>query len=186
MVPQASFSVHPEHELSSNTTLIFHVEEALLKSPSIFPYFMLVAFAAGGLLRVLLLLLLYLLICLVGQDMGLKIMVFVSFVGIKAKSFRVGTTVLPKFFLEDVGHEGFDFPMGYRRKVGLSDLPEVMVEGFLRHYMGIEDVVGRELKVVCGYFVGLMEAKRPCNVIFSELFGKGNVGTDVVGFGCFS
>ncbi|KAK9293193.1 hypothetical protein L1049_021182 [Liquidambar formosana] len=38
--------VHRSEELS-NQTLMFHVEGVLLKSPSLFPYFMLVAFEAG-------------------------------------------------------------------------------------------------------------------------------------------
>ncbi|XWS42316.1 hypothetical protein CRYUN_Cryun16bG0003900 [Craigia yunnanensis] len=38
-------------------------------------------------------------------------MVFVCFVGLKEGSFSIGRTVLPKFFLQDVGNEGFDMMM---------------------------------------------------------------------------
>ncbi|CAI0381705.1 unnamed protein product [Linum tenue] len=123
---------------------------------------MLVAFEAGNPLRALILLLLYPLICLVGAEMGLKIMVFVSFVGLKAGSFRVGRSVLPKFFLEDVGLQGFEMVMRYESKVGFTNWPMIMVEGFMKHYLGIETIVGREMVVFHGYFSGLMEERRPC------------------------
>ncbi|KAL5700793.1 amino-acid N-acetyltransferase [Ranunculus cassubicifolius] len=120
---------------------------------------MLVAFEATGILRALLLLLLYPFVCFVNQDLGLKMMIMVCFFGIKVKSFRVGSAVLPKFFLEDVGLEGFEMSMKGRTRVGLSVLPRVMVESFLRDYLQIELVVARELKVWNGYYVGLVEEK---------------------------
>uniref|UniRef100_A0A7C9EPM0 Glycerol-3-phosphate 1-O-acyltransferase n=1 Tax=Opuntia streptacantha TaxID=393608 RepID=A0A7C9EPM0_OPUST len=147
-------------EVLQNLTLVFSVEETLLKSStSLFPYFMLVAFEGGrlGLLRALILLLLYPLICLVGEEIGLKIMVFVCFFGVKRDTFRVGTSVLPKFFLEDVGYEGFSVVKRFGRRVGVSNLPRVMVEGFLKHYLGVEDIVGREIRVFGGYYLGVME-----------------------------
>ncbi|CAN0877081.1 Probable glycerol-3-phosphate acyltransferase 3 [Linum grandiflorum] len=150
---------------NSNLTgdmLMFNLEGTLLKSASVFPYFMLVAFEAGNPLRAMLLLLLYPLIWLVGEEMGLRVMVFVSFVGVKAESFRVGRSVLPKLFLEDVGLEGFERVMrlyGTNRVVCVTGLPRIMVEGFLKYYLGIEGVVGREMVVVHGYFTGLMEGR---------------------------
>ncbi|KAE9615889.1 putative glycerol-3-phosphate 1-O-acyltransferase [Lupinus albus] len=140
-------------------TLIFDVENALLKSSSMFPYFMLVAFEAGGLLRAIVLILLYPFVCLVGDEMGLKIMVIICFFGIKVENFRVGSAVLPKFFLEDVGSEMFEVLNRGAKKVGLSKLPRVMVESFLKEYLEIDVVVGREIKVLFGYYVGLMEER---------------------------
>ncbi|KAM1180453.1 hypothetical protein ACFX13_019871 [Malus domestica] len=157
----------------SNKTVLFHFEEALLKSSaSLFPYFMLVAFEAGGLLRAMILFLLSPLVFLVGGELGLNIMVFLCFFGIRKNRMRVGTAVLPKFFLEDVGSEGLDVVMRCGKKVGVSELPRVMVEGLLKDYVGVDVVVARELKVVAGYFVGLMEEKKTnCfhpNIIFGE------------------
>jgi glycerol-3-phosphate acyltransferase len=142
--------------------MIFDAEGALLKSSSLFPYFMLVAFEGGGLLRALFLLLSYPLTCLFSEEMGLKIMVMVCFFGIKQESFRIGINVLPKFFLEDVGLEIFEVlkRSGGGKLVGVSKLPQVMVEYFLKDYLEIDFVVGRELKVFHGYFVGLMEEKK--------------------------
>lgn len=140
---------------SSETTLIFNVEGTLLKSSSYFPYFMLVAFEAGSIIRALLLLLLYPFLCLISEELSLKIMVLVCFLGIKKGSFRIGSSVLPKFFMEDVSAESFEALRMAKKKVGVSELPQVMVESFLKDYMEVDVVVGRELKVFCGYYVGL-------------------------------
>ncbi|KAK6937251.1 Phospholipid/glycerol acyltransferase [Dillenia turbinata] len=170
----------------SDQTLIFNVEGALLKSSSLFPYFMLVAFEAGGLLRAFVLLMLYPLICLLSYEKGLRTMVMVCFFGIKKESFRVGTAVLPKFFLEDVGLEGFEVLRSCERKVGVTELPQVMVESFLRDYLQVEFVVGRQLKVVCGYYVGLMEEKRKDRAILERIvLGDPKMSSNIVGFSKF-
>lgn len=159
----------------SNQTLVFHLEGALLKAYSLFPYFMLVAFEAGGLFRALILLLLYPLVWLLGHELGLKVMVFVSFVGIKKEKFRAGTAILPKFFLEDVGVVGFDMVMKYKTKVAVTSMPRVMVECFLGDFLGIHVVIGKELKEFHGYFLGLME----------ENTDPAPMCTNNIGLGCF-
>ena len=165
----------------SNQTLVFNVEEALLKSSSLFPYFMLVAFEAGGLLRAFILFVLYPFLCLVSEEMRLKIMVLVCFFGIKKKSFRVGSAVLPKFFLEDVGLETFEMLKKGGKKVAVSNFPQVMIESFLRDYLEIDFVVGRELKVFCGYFLGVMEEKKRSEADLEEIIGSESLGCDVIG-----
>lgn len=170
-----------------NKTLMFHVEGALLKSSSVFPYFMLVAFEAGGPLRALILLLSYPFVCFVGQELGLKIMVFLCFLGIKEKSFRIGKDVLPKFFLEDVGYEGFLMVMKGGRKVGVTDLPRVMVDGFLTDFLGVNSIVGRELKVAGRYFLGLMEEKEINTLTLNQILGNDDIigsNHQVIGIGC--
>lgn len=147
----------PRLEELPNQTLVFNVEETLLKFSSWFPLFMLVAFEGGGILRALLLLMLYPLVCIMGQEWGLKVMVFVSFFGVKRSTFRLGRTVLPKFLLENVGYEGFELAMRFGKRAGVSNLPRVMVQAFLSEYLGIEHVFGKEIKVFKGYYLGLME-----------------------------
>ncbi|XP_027352792.1 probable glycerol-3-phosphate acyltransferase 2 [Abrus precatorius] len=165
-------------------TIIFDVEGSLLKSSSVFPYFMLVAFEAGGILRAIVLLLLYPFVCLVGDEMGLKIMVMICFFGIKAESFRVGSAVLPKLLLEDVGAEMFEVVNRGGKKVGLSKLPLVMVESFLKDYLEIDDVVGRKLKVFKGFFVGFMEERKTMHELELVLEGKGYC-SDIIGISRF-
>ncbi|XP_020226835.1 probable glycerol-3-phosphate acyltransferase 3 [Cajanus cajan] len=161
-------------------TLIFDVENTLLKSSSLFPYFMLVAFEAGGLLRAIVLVLLYPFVCVAGEDMGLKIMVMACFFGIKASNFRVGRSVLPKFFLEDVGAEIFEVLNRGGKKVGVTNLPQVMVESFLREYLEIDFVVGRELKMLNGYYVGLMDDTKTMHALEQVKEGKG-CSDDMIG-----
>ncbi|KAI3732514.1 hypothetical protein L1987_63719 [Smallanthus sonchifolius] len=141
----------------SHKTLIFEVEGTLLRSPSVFPYFMLVAFESGSLIRAFVLFAIYPLLVLVNDDLSIKIMVMISFFGIMKDGFRVGSSVLPKFLLEDVGLEGFDVMRRGKKKVGVSKLPQVMVECFLKDYLEVDHVFGRELSVFGGYFVGLMK-----------------------------
>ncbi|XP_059433836.1 probable glycerol-3-phosphate acyltransferase 2 [Corylus avellana] len=174
--------LHRAEDLSTQT-LIFHAEDALLKSSSLFPYFMLVAFEAGGLLRALVFFLLYPLACLFGEELGLKIKVFLCFFGIKKEGFRIGSSVLPKFFSQDVGREGFELVMSFGRKVAVSNFPTLMVRGFLQDYLGVDAVVGRELKVVCGYFVGLMEEEEKMADLGPEEQEK--TSSHVIGIGCY-
>ncbi|KAK1281158.1 putative glycerol-3-phosphate acyltransferase 3 [Acorus gramineus] len=138
-------------------TVVFDVEGTLLRSTNTFHYFMLVALEGGALFRVLLLLLLYPLICFVNEEVGVRVMVMVTFFGMRRSGFRFGRSVLPKHFLDDVGLEGFEVLREAKGRVGVSCLPEEMVEGFLREYMEVEVVVCRRLKVVGGFYVGLME-----------------------------
>uniref|UniRef100_A0A7N1A0N9 Phospholipid/glycerol acyltransferase domain-containing protein n=1 Tax=Kalanchoe fedtschenkoi TaxID=63787 RepID=A0A7N1A0N9_KALFE len=149
---------------SRNTALMCSVEGGLLRSSSLFPYFMLVAFEGGSIVRALLLLALYPVMCVVrSENMRLKMMVMVCFLGIRKDGFRIGASVLPKFLLEDVGWEGFEVAKKKRfaRRVGVSAMPRVMVESFVKDYMGFDGVIGSELKVFNGYFVGLVEGETP-------------------------
>lgn len=149
--------------------LIFDVETSLLRSSSLFPYFLLVAFEAGSPIRAFMFLILYPFITLCREDFALKLMVMICFFGISKERFREGRAVLPKFFLENVGMESFEVLRRGKKTVGVSNLPQVMVESFLRDYLDIDYAVGKDLKVFRGYFVGLMEERRepavPDNVL---------------------
>ncbi|XP_072997455.1 probable glycerol-3-phosphate acyltransferase 3 [Typha latifolia] len=149
----------PLADLPSEDT-VCDLEGGLLRSSSTFPYFMLVALEAGGFLRGLLLLLLCPLLCCVSDEVGIKVMVMVSFCGVRKAGFRVGRAVLPKFFLEEVGLEGFEVLMKSGRRVCVSRMPRVMVEVFLKDYLEVEVVVGRELGEFWGFYTGLMEEER--------------------------
>ncbi|XP_040384763.1 probable glycerol-3-phosphate acyltransferase 3 [Oryza brachyantha] len=181
LVHKSSFSSPPMEKLAAQT-LVLDVEGSLLRSPSLFPYFMLVALEAGGFLRGLVLLLLYPLICCMGNDMALKVLAMVSFCGLRVNRFRAGRAVLPKWFLEDVGEEGFDVMRSAMRRVCVTKMPRVMVEGFLKEYLEAEVVIGREMKVVLGFFTGLMEEEEEGGDQEEVLLEEKKMAVDVVGF----
>lgn len=178
----------PPPDKLSTQTIVCDVEGALLRNSSTFPYLMLVALEAGGFLRGLLLLSLYPLISCLSRELALRLMVFVCFLGVRKESFRMGRAVLPKFFLEDVGLEGFEVLRRGGRRVCVSSMPTAMVEGFLKEYLNVEVVLGRELKVFGGYYTGLMEETEvKAGLALEELLAGGRVTEDgIVGFGGYS
>jgi glycerol-3-phosphate acyltransferase len=171
-----------------HTTLVVDVDAALLRSGGdLFPYFMLVALEAGGFLRGLVLLLLYPLLRLVGPRgaAAVRTMAAVSFCGLRAGArFRAGRAVLPKWLMEDVAAEAFDAlraAAGEGRAVAVvcaTAMPRVMVEGFLREYLGVDAVVAPEMKVLWGFYTGLMEEADHKVVVAAAT----DEGKDVVGF----
>jgi glycerol-3-phosphate acyltransferase len=120
---------------------------------------MLVALEAGGFLRGAVLLLLYPLLCCVGirGDTALRVMAMAAFCGLRESRLHAGRAVLPKWFMEDVAVDGFEAMRGARRRVCVTSMPRVMVDGFLREYLGAEVVVGKGMKVLFGFYTGLME-----------------------------
>uniref|UniRef100_A0ACD5VXV7 Uncharacterized protein n=1 Tax=Avena sativa TaxID=4498 RepID=A0ACD5VXV7_AVESA len=172
-----------DDEHLQNKTLILDVQGGLLRSPSTFPYFMLVAIEAGSFLRGLILLCFYPLLCCLPQEVELQIMVMVCFMGLREeKVTRVARATLPKYFLEDVGREGLEVLRGVKRVVGVCRLiPRVMVEPFLKEYMGLEVVVGREVKMIRGRYVGLLEKESETRLAQEKLDQ-----TEMIGFGSSS
>jgi glycerol-3-phosphate acyltransferase len=149
----------PPAENLQGQTVIVDVEAWLLRSRlSTFAYFMLVAVEAGGFLRGLLLLLSYPFMCLLSGDMRLRAMVMVTFFGLREKEVaRVGKAVLPKLFLEEMAMEGLDAVKDARRVVAVCTLfPRVMAEGFLKEYLRVDTVVGKEVMAVAGRYVGFI------------------------------
>ncbi|CAO2142814.1 unnamed protein product [Urochloa humidicola] len=155
---------------TATTTIIVDVDAFLLRSSSggdLFPYFMLVALEAGGFLRGVILLLLYpLLLLLLPRAAAVRLMAAAAFCGLRASRFRAGRAVLPKWLLDDLSAESFEAvkvgeegDKGKRRRevVGVTAMPRVMVDGFLREYLGFDTVVAPEMKVKWGFFTGAME-----------------------------
>ncbi|KAL9315743.1 hypothetical protein ACSQ67_016744 [Phaseolus vulgaris] len=147
--------VQQKAELANNETQVFDFEGTLLRSTSLFPYFMLVAFEAGGILR--------------------SVILFLSY---PLDTFRTGSAVLPKFFLEDIRGEIFEALMCYERTVATSQLPRIMVENFLKDYLGVEAVMARELKSFSGFFLGVYEKNNP-NKISSYKINGGTKGRNI-------
>ncbi|OEL20478.1 putative glycerol-3-phosphate acyltransferase 3 [Dichanthelium oligosanthes] len=154
----------PAQDKLKDRTVLVDVEGWLLRSPlSTFPYFMLVAVEAGGFLRGLLLLLMYPVLCVLAllglDDLRLKAMVMVSLFGLRQEEVaRISKAVLPKFFLEDVAMEGLEaFKKAGTVVAVTAAFPRVMLEGFLKEYLGVHAVIGREAAVAAGRYVGFLE-----------------------------
>lgn len=170
----------PVDDHLQNQALILDIEGGLLRSSSLFPFFMLVAIEAGSFLRGLILLCMYPFMCFFTQEVQSRIMVMVCFLGLREeKVVRVARATLPKHFLEDIGREGLEVVRGFKRVIGLSRMiPRVMVEDFLKEYIGLEMVAGREVKMVRGRYVGLLEMESEIRLGLEKL-----EGTEMVWFG---
>ncbi|KAF5770461.1 putative glycerol-3-phosphate 1-O-acyltransferase [Helianthus annuus] len=145
-------------------TLVCDIQNTLLlNSTSFFPYFMLVAFEGGSILRAFLLLLSYPLLLVLDHEVGLKLMIFITFCGLKVKDMKnVGRAVMPKFYLENLNLQVYEL-LASARSYGIKVLvftrvPRVMVEGFCKEYLNVDDVMGTELHSFGGYFSGFVSS----------------------------
>ncbi|XP_022930673.1 glycerol-3-phosphate acyltransferase 1 [Cucurbita moschata] len=162
-----SFSLYPHVSKCSlqdraSHTLVSDFHGSLLrpsssKDCSFFPYFMLLAFEGGSLVRALILLLSWPILRLLDWESKLKAMIFISFCGLPIKSMaNVSSTVLPNFYLDNLNLHVFEAFQAIGCKVVFTSVPRVMVEGFLRNYLKVDDVVGTELQTCGNYFTGLV------------------------------
>ena len=138
-------------------TLVCDIDGTLLRSQSFFPYLMLVAFEGGNLLRAFLLLLSYPFLCFLNYELKLRVMIFITFCGLRLKDMdSVGRAVLPKFFLENLNLQVYEVWAAAGCRVVCTSVPRVMVEGFLKEYLSADNVVGTELHTSGKRFTGLL------------------------------
>ncbi|PSS28692.1 Glycerol-3-phosphate 2-O-acyltransferase [Actinidia chinensis var. chinensis] len=142
-------------------SVVADMDGTLLRGRSSFPYFALVAFEVGGILRLLLLLLASplagLLYYFVSESAGIQVLVFATFAGMRVSDIEsVARAVLPKFYSGDLHPESWRvFSAGGRRCV-LTANPRVMVEAFLKEFLGADLVLGTEIGVWRGRATGLV------------------------------
>ncbi|CAN6324005.1 unnamed protein product [Urochloa humidicola] len=144
------------------------LEGTLLRSRSAFPYYALVAFEAGGVPRLLLLLLLYplaaaLRVLLAPSESACaaaeRVLVFAATAGARVRDIEsAARAVLPRFYAANV-HPGAwrAFSACARRRVVLTAAPRVMAEPFLRECLGADHVAGTELATWRGRATGLVD-----------------------------
>lgn len=138
-------------------SLVCDIHGVLLRSETFFPYFMLVAFEGGSILRAFLLLLSCSFLWVLDYKLKLRVMTFITFCGLRKKDVEsVGRAVLPKFYLENLNLQAYDVWSRTTSKVVFTSVPRVMVEGFLKEYMSVDGVLGTELHTVGNRFTGLL------------------------------
>ncbi|KAJ6841867.1 glycerol-3-phosphate 2-O-acyltransferase 6-like [Iris pallida] len=136
----------------SGGSVLSELEGVLLNDSDPFPYFMLVAFEASGLIRFALLLLLWPLVKLLDMlgfhELGLRIMIFVAVAGVRESEIEaVARAVLPKFYMEDVNMAAWHAYSSYDRRVVVTMCPRLMIERFVKDHLRADEVVGCELEV---------------------------------------
>lgn len=138
-------------------TLVCDIQGALLRSQSFFPYFMLVAFEGGSIVRAFLLLLSCPILWVLDYELKLRVMIFISFCGLRLKDMEnVSRAVLPKFYLENLNLQAYEVSASTGSKAVFTSVPRVMVEGFLKEYLGVANVIGSELHTYGHFYTGLL------------------------------
>ncbi|KAF2290621.1 hypothetical protein GH714_014731 [Hevea brasiliensis] len=144
-------------ENRGSDTLVCDIHGGLLRTRSFFPYFMLVAFEGGSIFRAFLLLLSCLLSWVLDYELQLRVMIFITFCGLKITDIEsVGRAVLPKFYLENLHLQAYELLASTGTRIVFTSVPRVMVEGFLKEYLRVNKVMGTELHTVGSYFTGLL------------------------------
>lgn len=139
------------------TTTVCDFHGGLLRTQSFFPYFMLVAFEGGSIFRAFFLLLSCPILWFLDPELQLRVMVFITFVGLRVRDMEsVSRAVLPKFYLENLNLKTCEVLAVSGSKLVVSRVPRVMIEGFLKEYLNVDEVFGTELQTHGSYFTGLV------------------------------
>lgn len=145
-------------------TVVADMDGTLLCVRSSFPYFALVAFEGGGILRLLFLLILSpvagFLYYLVSESAGIRVLIFATYVGMRVSDIEsVARAVLPKFYSEDLQPEAWRVFSSCGRRCVLTANPRIMVEPFLKEYLGADMVLGTEVGSFKGRATGLVAVR---------------------------
>ncbi|KAL5725395.1 amino-acid N-acetyltransferase [Ranunculus cassubicifolius] len=144
-------------------TVVADLDGTLLRGRSSFPYFALVAFEVGGILRLLFLLLASplagFLYYVISESAGIQVLVFATFAGMKVSDIKsVAQAVLPKFYSMDLHPESWRVFSSCGKRCVLTANPRIMVEAFLKDYLGADLVVGTEIESYKGRATGFIRS----------------------------
>ncbi|KAK8926172.1 Glycerol-3-phosphate 2-O-acyltransferase 6 [Platanthera zijinensis] len=170
----------------SNQSVVADLDGGLLLSRCAFPYYMLVAVEAGSFLRGLLLLasfpLVYLAGVLFSEALAVKILIFISFAGLRVKDIEmVARSVLPRFYADDVNREGWRAFSSFGKRFVVTGNPRIIAEYFVKSFLGADEVVGTEIEVASGSGRATGFAKKPAGVIVERWRKKAAVERKIAG-----
>ncbi|XVF02317.1 hypothetical protein REPUB_Repub04eG0165200 [Reevesia pubescens] len=142
-------------------TVVADMDGTLLIGRSSFPYFALIAFEVGGVLRLLFLLLASplagLLYYFVSESAGIQVLIFATYVGMKVSDIEsVARAVLPKFYSSDLHPESWRVFASCGKSCVLTANPTIMVEAFLKDFLGADMVLGTEIGTFRGRATGFV------------------------------
>ncbi|KAK1552060.1 hypothetical protein Q3G72_009742 [Acer saccharum] len=142
-------------------TAVADMDGTLLRGRSSFPYFALVAFEVGGVFRLLFLLLASpiagILYYFVSESAGIQVLIFATFAGMKVSDIEsVARAVLPKFYAGDLHPESWRVFSSCGKRCVLTANPRIMVEAFLKDFLGADLVVGTEIAIYKGRATGFV------------------------------
>ncbi|MCO5586117.1 hypothetical protein L7F22_040057, partial [Adiantum nelumboides] len=136
--------------------VVADVDGTLTRGRSSFYYFMLIAIEGGSILRGAVLMLVapivWLLYHFVSEETDIKVLIFVSFAGLKVKDIEgVVRVVLPKFYADDTHPESWRvFSSCCFNRCIMTAKPRIMVEFFCKNDLGADKVLGSEIQVTKG------------------------------------
>ncbi|KAH6758136.1 glycerol-3-phosphate acyltransferase 6 [Perilla frutescens var. hirtella] len=144
-------------------TVVADMDGTLLIGRSSFPYFALLAFEVGGVLRLLFLVLASplagFLYYFISESAGIRVLIFAAFAGTRVSDIEsVARAVLPKFYSGDLHPETWRVFSSCGTKCVLTANPRIMVEPFLKDYLGADLVLGTEISAFRGRATGLVSS----------------------------
>lgn len=138
------------------------LDGTLLRGRNSFAYLALIAFEAGGILRLLFLVLTApiagLLYYFVSESAGIQVLIFATFAGLRICDIEsIARAVLPKFYSSDLHPESWRVFSSCRKRCVLTANPRIMVEAFLKDFLGADLVLGTEIGTYKGRATGFVK-----------------------------
>eukprot|EP00249_Psilotum_nudum_P010714 c22714_g1_i1 orf=353-1855(-) len=133
-------------------TVVADLDGTLVRGRNSFPYFLLVALEGGSLFRAIIFTLVsplaWILYHFVSEAMGIQVLIFFAFAGLKVSDIETtARAVLPKFYSEDVHPETWRVFSSCGKRYVVTANPRIMVEPFARTHLGVEKVLGTEIEI---------------------------------------